>query len=150
MHLCFNVLLYGGFYCQAFDELNIPYSQDEAEIGQRIAQIEEKNDIILDDIQKQAVHKAVLNGLMVITGGPGTGKTTTINTIIKYFEMEGLEIRLQRRRAVRQSGWQKQADMKRRQFTDCLKSAAVHPIHRTQACILKEMKTIRWKQMSLL
>ena len=75
-------------------ELNIPYSQDEAEIGQRIAQIEEKNDIILDDIQKQAVHKAVLNGLMVITGGPGTGKTTTINTIIKYFEMEGLEIRL--------------------------------------------------------
>ena len=31
---------------------------------------------------------------MVITGGPGTGKTTTINTIIKYFEMEGLEIRL--------------------------------------------------------
>ena len=44
--------------------------------------------------KKQAVHKAVLNGLMVITGGPGTGKTTTINTIIKYFEMEGLEIRL--------------------------------------------------------
>ncbi len=75
-------------------ELNIPFSLDEAEIGQRIAQIEEKNDIILDDIQKQAVHKAVLNGLMVITGGPGTGKTTTINTIIKYFEMEGLEIRL--------------------------------------------------------
>ena len=122
----------------------------KTEIGQRIAQIEEKNDIILDDIQKQAVHKAVLNGLMVITGGPGTGKTTTINTIIKYFEMEGLEIRLAARRAVRQSGWQKQADMKRRQFTDCLKSAAVHPIHRTQACILKEMKTIRWKQMSLL
>ena len=75
-------------------ELNIPYERDEAEISERIAQIEEKNDIILDDIQKQAVHKAVLNGLMVITGGPGTGKTTTINTIIKYFEMEGLEIRL--------------------------------------------------------
>ena len=73
-------------------ELNIPYSQDEAEIGQRIAQIEEKNDIILDDIQKQAVHKAVLNGLMVITGGPGTGKTTTINLMIRCFEMEKMDI----------------------------------------------------------
>ena len=123
-------------------ELNIPYSQDEAEIGQRIAQIEEKNDIILDDIQKQAVHKAVLNGLMVITGGPGL-----LLNILKWKVWKSV---WQRRRAVRQSGWQKQADMKRRQFTDCLKSAAVHPIHRTQACILKEMKTIRWKQMSLL
>lgn len=44
--------------------------------------------------RNRRIHKAVLNGLMVITGGPGTGKTTTINTIIKYFEMEGLEIRL--------------------------------------------------------
>jgi exodeoxyribonuclease V alpha subunit len=34
----------------------------------------------------------VRNGLLVITGGPGTGKTTTINTIIKYFEMEGMDI----------------------------------------------------------
>ena len=31
---------------------------------------------------------------MIITGGPGTGKTTTINAIIKYFEMERLDIRL--------------------------------------------------------
>ena len=38
--------------------------------------------------------KAVRNGLVIVTGGPGTGKTTTINTIIKYFELEGLEIRL--------------------------------------------------------
>ena len=38
--------------------------------------------------------EAVNSGLMVITGGPGTGKTTTINTIIQYFEMEGMEILL--------------------------------------------------------
>lgn len=38
--------------------------------------------------------KTVQNGLVVITGGPGTGKTTTINTIIRYFQMEGLDIRL--------------------------------------------------------
>ncbi len=35
---------------------------------------------------------AVRNGLLILTGGPGTGKTTTINAMIKYFEMEGLDI----------------------------------------------------------
>ena len=40
----------------------------------------------------EAVKEAVRNGLLVITGGPGTGKTTTINTIIKYFELEGMDI----------------------------------------------------------
>ena len=75
-------------------DLNIPYSVEDGEINERITSIEESNGIELDYIQKEAVKKAVLNGLMIITGGPGTGKTTTINTIIKYFEMEGLDIRL--------------------------------------------------------
>lgn len=34
------------------------------------------------------------NGVLVITGGPGTGKTTTINAIIRYFETEDMEILL--------------------------------------------------------
>jgi len=38
--------------------------------------------------------QAVSSGLLIVTGGPGTGKTTTINTIIRYFESEGMEIRL--------------------------------------------------------
>ena len=46
----------------------------------------------LDELQAEAVKEAVTNGLMVITGGPGTGKTTTINTIIRYFELEGMDI----------------------------------------------------------
>ena len=46
----------------------------------------------LDEHQVTAVKEAVRNGLLVITGGPGTGKTTTINTIIKYFELEGMDI----------------------------------------------------------
>lgn len=74
--------------------LDIKYTSEEAEIAQRIRRIEDSTGIELDEIQKEAVRKAVLNGLMVITGGPGTGKTTTINTIIKYFESEGLDIRL--------------------------------------------------------
>ena len=42
----------------------------------------------------QAVIEAVNCGLLIITGGPGTGKTTTINTIIRYFELGGLDILL--------------------------------------------------------
>ena len=45
-------------------------------------------------MQQKAVTEAVKNGLLMITGGPGTGKTTTINAIIRYFEMEGLDISL--------------------------------------------------------
>ena len=75
-------------------DLDIGYTQPEEEINARICRIESSLGIALDEIQKEAVKKAVQNGLMVITGGPGTGKTTTINTIIRYFEMEGLDIRL--------------------------------------------------------
>lgn len=75
-------------------ELNIQCDEDTGNVYERIADIEKSENIILDDIQKRAVALAALNGLIVITGGPGTGKTTTINAIIKYFEMERLDIRL--------------------------------------------------------
>ena len=72
--------------------LNITYDVADAEIEQRIHKIEKKTGMQLDEHQVQAVKEAVRNGLLVITGGPGTGKTTTINTIIRYFEMEGMDI----------------------------------------------------------
>ncbi len=75
-------------------DLDIKYTCSEDEVESRIARIESRLGIELDGIQIQAVKTAVNNGLMIITGGPGTGKTTTINTIIKYFESEGLDIRL--------------------------------------------------------
>ena len=75
-------------------DLEVHTAEDEEYFEKRIAEIEKNTKIELDDIQKTAVKTAVENGLMVITGGPGTGKTTTINTIIKYFELEGYEIRL--------------------------------------------------------
>ena len=74
--------------------LNIGYSANEEEIERRIRAIENTGNIELDTYQREAVKAAVLNGLLVITGGPGTGKTTTIRTIIKYFELEGMDIRL--------------------------------------------------------
>lgn len=72
--------------------LNVSYDVSDAEIEQRIRGIEKKSGMTLDEHQLTAVKEAVRNGLLVITGGPGTGKTTTINTIIRYFELEGLEI----------------------------------------------------------
>ena len=59
-----------------------------------IDSIEESEHIVLAQEQREAVRQAARQGLLVITGGPGTGKTTTINAIIKYFEMEGIEMLL--------------------------------------------------------
>ena len=75
-------------------ELDITYDVADAEIEQRIHNIEKQTGMQLDEHQVQAVKEAVRNGLLIITGGPGTGKTTTINTIIRYFEIEGMDISL--------------------------------------------------------
>lgn len=73
-------------------ELNVKYDVSEAGIDRRISQIEQNLDMELDEMQRVAVRESVRSGLLVITGGPGTGKTTTINTIIRYFESEGMDI----------------------------------------------------------
>lgn len=73
-------------------ELDVSYDVPEPEIRARIQRIEQDTGMVLDALQAEAVKEAVTNGLMVITGGPGTGKTTTINTIIRYFELEGMDI----------------------------------------------------------
>lgn len=73
-------------------ELNIVCENAEEGIEKRIAMIEAKDGITLDIMQRKAVAAAVRNGLMILTGGPGTGKTTTINTMIRYFESEDMDI----------------------------------------------------------
>lgn len=75
-------------------DLNISGEVDEKVVQKKISAIEKKTGTILDEMQKRAVVEAVRCGLLVITGGPGTGKTTTINTLIAYFESEGLQILL--------------------------------------------------------
>ena len=75
-------------------ELNILCPEDEEMMEKRINRIEKETGTRLDEMQKQAVAAAASHGLFILTGGPGTGKTTTINTIIRYFEEEGAELRL--------------------------------------------------------
>lgn len=62
------------------------------DIRKRIKGLEKKQGIELDELQRKAVMESIGNGLLILTGGPGTGKTTTINTIIQYFAEEGLDI----------------------------------------------------------
>ena len=64
------------------------------QIGKKLTCLEESLDLELDELQSQAVVESVLHGVFLLTGGPGTGKTTTINMIIRYFEREGLDIML--------------------------------------------------------
>ena len=75
-------------------DLNLHSKIDEEDVKKRLQKITEAEKIELDELQEQAVLEAVSNGLLIITGGPGTGKTTTINTIIHYFEQEDMDILL--------------------------------------------------------
>ena len=75
-------------------DLNITGEIDDQVILKKITAIEKQTEMYLDEMQKKAVIEAVRCGLLIITGGPGTGKTTTINTLISYFESEGLQILL--------------------------------------------------------
>ncbi len=87
----------GFYYMEAntatmLKQLDVSYEVSDREIDARIRRIEKQTNICLDEQQICAVKEAARNGLLIITGGPGTGKTTTINTIIRYFEMESMDI----------------------------------------------------------
>ena len=80
-------------------QLNIPMEGDgellpaqEEGIRKRIRTITQEAELELDALQEKAVLECVKNGVFVLSGGPGTGKTTTINTIIRFFEAEHLDI----------------------------------------------------------
>lgn len=91
-------------------ELNIPLDPDGAErqgsgegeelpaledsMARRLEKLAEGLKMELDHLQFRAVAEAIRNGLFLLSGGPGTGKTTTINMMIRYFEAEGLDILL--------------------------------------------------------
>lgn len=75
-------------------QLNVRHDVLRSVLETKIAGIEKKAGMALDELQYEAVCEAVQNGFLIITGGPGTGKTTTINSIIRFFEMEGVDFML--------------------------------------------------------
>ena len=96
-----ELAVYAGQYyqielhvAQMLHELDVKDTAEESQVLDKIRRIQRASDIELDEKQQEAVIEAVKNGLLIITGGPGNGKTTTIYAIIRYFELEGLEISL--------------------------------------------------------
>lgn len=73
---------------------NVELKELNINVKKEIEQIEKENEIKLANRQKEAIEESIKNGVLVVTGGPGTGKTTTINTIIKIFEKEDLKVTL--------------------------------------------------------
>ena len=77
---------------RAFGDADRMGASELARLPQKLEELENENDMELDDLQKAAVTEAIKNGIFILSGGPGTGKTTTINMILRYFEKEGLDI----------------------------------------------------------
>lgn len=73
-------------------DLNVQEELADVVLRHRICEIEKNTGLALDEMQQKAVMEAAQNGVVILTGGPGTGKTTTINAMIHFFESEGMDI----------------------------------------------------------
>ncbi len=75
-------------------DLNLSFSVEDSALEKKVNRLEREQKIQLAPMQRMAVYQAVKNGVVIIMGGPGTGKTTTINTITQILEEEGMDILL--------------------------------------------------------
>ena len=75
-------------------DLDVKQKVKREKTERSIKEIEESLSVELDPIQRDAIFAAAENGVLILTGGPGTGKTTTINALIRFFEDEGMDILL--------------------------------------------------------
>lgn len=75
-------------------ELNVSFKVKEEEEEAAFLSIESEKQMVLDEKQEEAIRAAARHGVTIVTGGPGTGKTTTINSMIRYFEKTGQKLLL--------------------------------------------------------
>ena len=73
-------------------DLSVPSGEERSGIEERLLAQQKKSRVVLEKEQKEAVVTAAENGVLILTGGPGTGKTTTINEMIRYFRSEQLDV----------------------------------------------------------
>lgn len=76
------------------DETLVERDKNRKSVDVQLDMLEKEQNIVLDQLQRDAVYRAAENGVFILSGGPGTGKTTTINAIIRYFERSGMDIML--------------------------------------------------------
>ena len=115
-------------------ELDVQLEQDVEGTDRRISAMEKETGIQLDERQREAVRQAACHGLFVLTGGPGTGKTTTINAMLRYSEGEEMQIRLAAptgraaNRMTEATGWEAQTIHRLLELSGVLEesSAGVH------------------------
>lgn len=98
-----NVYLSVFFYAEQncarlLDDLSMPLerltTEDEEILQGRLKTIADAQNMEVDPVQLEAVKECVKNSIFILSGGPGTGKTTTINLIIKYFLSKGMSLLL--------------------------------------------------------
>ena len=123
-------------------DLNISCETDEKRVKKKIEKLAKTSGYELDELQKEAIVTAAGHGLLILTGGPGTGKTTTINAMIDYFESEGMEVRL-----AAPTG---RAAKRMKEATGC-EAQTIHRLLETMRKIYQSSLTgtsrILWKQM---
>lgn len=119
-------------------------AQEEA-ILKRVDQIQQQEGLMLDELQRKAVLESVRNSILILTGGPGTGKTTTINTIIRYFEGEGLDLYLAAptgraaKRMTEATGYEARTIHRMLELSGAMPESG-------KRRALNEMRTIRWRR----
>ncbi len=75
-------------------DLNLHYRKDREQLEKEIRAAEAKEKLCLEEAQREAVIRAAMNDVLILTGGPGTGKTTTINLMLRFFASRGASILL--------------------------------------------------------
>ncbi|MBP5669230.1 MAG: AAA family ATPase, partial [Lachnospiraceae bacterium] len=96
-----SVYYYEELACaKKLHELNVSFEREfrspsaQAALEQRLYDLAAQQGLEMDELQMNAVKKCIQSGVFLLTGGPGTGKTTTIKVILRYFESEGMDILL--------------------------------------------------------
>ncbi len=81
-------------YCAMRTALLTNLYTEEVDAEKWINELEKKSGIRYEELQRKAINMAMSKGILILTGGPGTGKTTTLNAIISLYKKQGLRVEI--------------------------------------------------------